>query len=78
MEKAQDKLTMEQAAQLCGDLFGIRVTSATIWSWARRGVNGCTLRYTRAGRRLLTTQADLEAFHDALLRRDTEEVRHEG
>lgn len=75
MNTTQDKLTIAEAAQVYGQLFGVGVTPATVWSWTRRGVNGVRLAYSRAGRRLYTTEADLRAFYDALMARDTEQAR---
>lgn len=60
-------LTLAEAAALIGRKFGVKPSISTMWRWAKKGVDGQTLRSVRIGRRIRTTDEAVEQFLDRLL-----------
>ena len=61
-----DYLTLKEAAARVPG----RPHQATLWRWCKKGIGGVRLRYARAGRRIVTTEKDLDKFMRELAARE--------
>jgi hypothetical protein len=59
-------LTLAQAAQLLPKINNRHLTSATLWRWCRKGINGIILEHQCIGRAIVTNQESLERFFHKL------------
>lgn len=59
-------LTLSEAVEKIPPVNGRNVHPATVWRWATSGVRGVRLRSRLVGGRRVTTEADIEAFLNAL------------
>lgn len=59
-------LTLSQAVQSLPKINGRHLTSATLWRWCRKGINGIILEHRCIGRAIVTSEAALYKFFDEL------------
>jgi hypothetical protein len=58
--------TFSEAAQWLPRIGGKRLSTATLWRWARKGIKGLHLETRRIGIRFLTSREALDRFTKAL------------
>lgn len=59
-------LTLAQAAKVLPQINGRHLTSATLWRWCRKGINGIILEHQCIGRAIVTSEAALYKFFEEL------------
>ena len=55
-------ITLSEAAKVLPEVNGRRPHAATVWRWARKGINGVRLETCRVGGRYVTSIEALERF----------------
>ncbi len=63
-------LTLGQASATVHELTGRKVSTPSLWRWARKGLNGVRLRYVRVGRAIMTRRQFIEDFFSDLAAAD--------
>jgi hypothetical protein len=59
-------LTMTEAAKECPKIEGKRLSSVTLWRWAKHGKRGVKLEHVWIGRNMMTTKGAMNAFFHAV------------
>ena len=69
----ESPLSLTEAAKVLPSLGGRRLHVSTLWRWARRGLRGVKLEYSRLGHRVVTSREALNRFAQRLAEADAAE-----
>lgn len=65
-QQGREVISLTEAASMIGRNYGHTPSVATVWRWAKKGLNGCRLATIRIGRRYRTTTTAVREFVERL------------
>ncbi len=65
-QQGRTVITLTEAADMIGRIYGHKPSVATVWRWAKKGLCGCRLATIRIGRRYRTTTTAVREFVERL------------